>query len=141
MSVLIQGPRRDGCHVAVIDGCRLGSTVRPPDDTVGANRGRPPNNAFDANIPGRMIVDSSPAAAMSRSISAWSTAIGFGCWQKACGAWCGDERKTTRRALVARRSTTAGAVVGGAVQTRKTALTPRSPALSDWGSVTLPVTN
>ena len=28
------------------------------------------NNAFDANIPGRMIVHSSPEAAMSRSISA-----------------------------------------------------------------------
>ena len=37
MSVLIQGPRRDGCHVAFIDGCRLGSAVRPPDDTAGAN--------------------------------------------------------------------------------------------------------
>jgi hypothetical protein len=53
---------------------------------------------LDANIPGRMIVDSSPAAAMSRSISAWSTAIGFGCRKKGCGVWCGDERKTTRRA-------------------------------------------
>jgi len=42
MSVLIQGPRRNGCHVAVIDGCRLGSAVRPPHDTVGANRARPP---------------------------------------------------------------------------------------------------
>jgi len=42
MTVLIQGPRRDGGYVAVIDGCRLGSTVRPPDDTVGADRGRPP---------------------------------------------------------------------------------------------------
>src|ERR1700716_1441701 len=61
-----------------------------------------------------MIVDSSPAAAMSRSISAWSTAIGFGCWKKGCGVWCGDERKTTRRAKVARRSTTAVAVVAGA---------------------------
>jgi hypothetical protein len=37
------------------------------------------NNAFDANIPGRMIVGSSPATAMSRSMSAWSTAIEFGC--------------------------------------------------------------
>lgn len=34
--------RRDGCHVPVIYGCRLGSAVRPPDDTVGANRARPP---------------------------------------------------------------------------------------------------
>src|SRR5215470_18053415 len=42
MSVLVQGPRRDGGHVAVIDGCRLGSAVRPPDDTADANRGRPP---------------------------------------------------------------------------------------------------
>ena len=40
---------------------------------------------FDANIPGRMIVDSSPEAAMSRSMSACSTAIGFGCWKKGCG--------------------------------------------------------
>src|ERR1700674_2262238 len=87
-----------------------------------------------------MIVDWSPAAAMSRSISAWSTAIGFGCWKKGCGVWCGDERKTTRRAKVARRSTTAGAVVGGAVQTRKTALTPRSPASSDPGTVRWTVT-
>jgi hypothetical protein len=44
-----------------------------------------------------MIVDSSPAAAMSRSIPAWSTVIGFGCWKKGCGVWCGAERKTTRR--------------------------------------------
>ena len=77
---------------------------------------------------------------MSRSMSAWSTAIGFGCWKKGCGVWCGDERKTTRRAWVARRSTTAGAVVGGAVQTRKTAPTPRSPASSDSGTVRSPVT-
>jgi hypothetical protein len=56
------------------------------------------NNVFDASIPGLMIVDSSPAAAISRSISACSTAIGFGCRKKGCGVWCGDERKTTRRA-------------------------------------------
>jgi hypothetical protein len=43
-----------------------------------------------------MIVDSSPLAAMSRSIPAWSTAIGFGCWKKGCGVWCGEERKTIR---------------------------------------------
>ena len=42
MSVLIQGPRRDGRHVAVIDGCGLGRAVGPADDTVVANRGRPP---------------------------------------------------------------------------------------------------
>ena len=42
MSVLVQGPRRDGRHVAVVDGCRLGGAVRPSDDTVGADRGRPP---------------------------------------------------------------------------------------------------
>ena len=47
-----------------------------------------------------MIVDSSPAAAMSRSISACSAAIGFGCWKNGCGVRCGDERKTTRRAWV-----------------------------------------
>ena len=47
---------------------------------------------FDANIPGRMIVDSSPAAAMSRSISACSTAIGFGCWKNGCGVWCGEDK-------------------------------------------------
>ena len=87
-----------------------------------------------------MIVDSSPAAAMSRSISAWSTAIGFGCRKKGCGVWWGDERKTTRRAWVASRSTTAGAVAGGAVQTRKTVLTPRSAASSDSGTVRSPVT-
>src|SRR5947209_2280503 len=87
-----------------------------------------------------MIVDSSPAAAMSRSISAWSTAIGFGCWKNGCGVWCGDERNTTRRADVARRSTAAGAVVGRAVQTRKTVLTPLSPASSDSGTVRSPVT-
>jgi hypothetical protein len=45
-----------------------------------------------------MIVDSSLAAAMSRSILAWSIAIGFGCWKKGCGVWCGEERRTTRRA-------------------------------------------
>ena len=31
--------------------------------------------AFEANIPGRMIVDSSQLAAMSRSIPVWSAAI------------------------------------------------------------------
>jgi hypothetical protein len=70
MSVLVQGPRRDGRHVAVIDGCRLGGAVRPPDDTAGADRGPPPERAFDANIPGLMIVDSSPEAVMRRSTSA-----------------------------------------------------------------------
>src|SRR5205807_5842055 len=35
---------------------------------------------------------------------------------------------------------TAGAVVGGAVQTRKTALTPRSAVSSDSGTVRSPVT-
>jgi hypothetical protein len=75
-----------------------------------------------------------------RSIPACSTAIGFGCRKKGCAVWCGDERKTTRRAYVARRSTTAGAVAGGTVQTRKTALTPRRPASSDPGTVRSPVT-
>ena len=98
------------------------------------------NNVFDANIPGRMIVDSSPAAAMSRSISAWTTAIGFGCWKKGCGVWCGEERKTTRGAWAARRSTTAGTVAGGAVQTRKTAPAPLRPTSSDSGTVRSPVT-
>ena len=73
-------------------------------------------------------------------MSACSTAMGFGCWKKGCGVWCGDERKTTRRAWVATRSTTAAAVAGGTVQTRKTALTPRSAASSDSGAVRSPVT-
>jgi hypothetical protein len=45
---------------------------------------------LDANIPGLMIVDSSPAAAISRSISACSTAIGFGCWKNGCEVWHGE---------------------------------------------------
>src|SRR5262249_38595460 len=40
----------------------------------------------------------------------------------------------------ARRSTTAGAVVGGTVQTRKTAPAPRSAASSEPGTVRSPVT-
>ena len=66
--------------------------------------------------------------------------MGFGCWKNGCGVRCGEERKTTRRACDARRSTTAGAVAGGAVQTRKTAPTPCSPASSDSGTVRSPTT-
>ena len=67
MPGLVEAPGRDRRHVAVVDGCGLGSAVRPPYDTVGA-------------------------------------------------------------------------VVGGTVQTRKTAQTPRSPASSDSGTVRSPVT-
>jgi len=56
------------------------------------------SSAFDANIPGRMIVAARPAAAIRRSMSAWRTARGFGCWKNGCGVRCGEERKTTRRA-------------------------------------------
>jgi hypothetical protein len=98
------------------------------------DRARPSSRRLAAVIDGRMIVDSSPAAAISRSISACSTAIGFGCWKNECGVWCGDDRNTTRRARAARRSTTAGALAGGTVQTRKTAPTSRSAASSDPGT-------
>ena len=84
-----------------------GPTERPPTKTpdlatasgrVDSGNTHFQNNEFDANTPGLRIVDSSRAAAMSRSISAWSTAMGFGCRKNGCGVWCGDERKTTRRA-------------------------------------------
>jgi hypothetical protein len=80
-----QCPRRDGRHVAVIDGCGLGSTVGPRTTPPARIAAAHQNNTFEANIPGRMIVDSSPADAMSRSISAWTTAMGLGCWKKGCG--------------------------------------------------------
>jgi hypothetical protein len=66
--------------------------------------------------------------------------MGFGCWNNGWGVWCGAERKTTRRVCVARRSTTAGAVSGGAVQRRKTAPTPSSTASSESGTVRSPAT-
>ncbi|GLY98880.1 hypothetical protein Acsp02_61340 [Actinoplanes sp. NBRC 103695] len=69
------------------------------------------DSAFDANIPGRMIVDSSPVAAMSRSISACSAAIGFGCRKNGCGVRCGAERQK---------------IAGG-----RTALDVRSEAIAD----------
>src|SRR3974390_1348976 len=65
-----------------------------------------------------MIVDWRPAAAMSRSMSAWSTAIGFGCWKKGCGVWCGDERKTTRCPWLARCPTTPAPLAGAAFDGR-----------------------
>jgi len=37
-----QGPRRHGRHVAVVDRCGLGGAVGPPDDAVGLDRARPP---------------------------------------------------------------------------------------------------
>ena len=59
--------------------------------------------------------------------------MGFGCWKNGCGVRCGDERKTTRRACDARRSMTAGAVAGGAVQTRKTAADTLQPGVERFG--------
>ena len=113
-----------------------GHRTTPPARIASAHQ----NSTFDANIPGRMIVDSSPETVINRSISACSTAMGFGCWKKGCGVWCGEERNTIRRALAARRSTTAAAVTGGAVQSRKTAPAPCNPASSDSGTVRSPVT-
>jgi hypothetical protein len=92
------------------------------------------NWAFDANSPGRMIVDSRPAAAIRRSTSAWKRASGFGYWKNGCGVLCGEERKTTRRVCEGRRSTIVGAVPGGAVQRRETAPMPCSAASSDSGT-------
>ena len=66
--------------------------------------------------------------------------MGFGCWKNGCGVLVRRGEKTTRRACDARRSTTAGAVAGGAVQRRKTAPTPCSAASSDSGTVRSPAT-
>ena len=71
MAVLVQRARRHGRDIALVDRCRLGRAVRPSDD---ARRfgSRPPTRTvtFDANIPGRMIVDARPAAAIRRSMPA-----------------------------------------------------------------------
>lgn len=51
MSILRQGTRHDGCHVPVINGCRLGSAVWPPDHTMGAYRIRPPEQGVRREHP------------------------------------------------------------------------------------------
>ena len=92
---------------------KTGSAVRPPDDTVGPDRGRPPGQRVRREHSRPEDRRLEPAVAMSRSIPAWSTAIGFGCWKKGCGVWCGDERRrpAARGSRDARQR--AGAVAGG----------------------------
>ena len=140
MSVLIQRPRRDGCDVAVVDGCRLGSAVRPPDDPAGANRGRPPGQRVRREHPRPDDRRLEPGGRDEPLDLGVEHRHGIRLLEEGVRGLVRDERKTTRRAWVARRSTTAGAVGGGAVQTRKTAPTPRSPASSDSGTVRSPVT-
>jgi hypothetical protein len=55
---------------------------------------------------------------------AWSAAMGLGCRKNGCGVWCGDDRKTTRETLRARRATTAETVAGPAAQTKEDRLDP-----------------
>src|SRR5437764_11020224 len=130
MSVLIQSPRRYGCHVAVIDGCCLGSAVWPPDDSLDANRGRPPEQRVRREHPRPDDRRLEPGGRDEPLDVGVERRHRIRLLEERGGVRCGAERKTTRRAWVARRSTTAGAVVGGAVQTRNTAPTPRSPASS-----------
>ena len=69
---------------------------------------------------------------------AWSAAMGLGCRKNGCGVWCGDDRKTTRWTLRARRATTAETVAGPAAQTRNTTSTPASAGVNESGSVEIP---
>jgi hypothetical protein len=65
--------------------------------------------------------------------------MGLGCRKKGCGVWCGDDRKTTRWTLRARRATTAETVAGPAAQTRNSASTPASAGVNEsgrWSSTT-----
>ena len=140
MPVLVQRARRHRPDVALVDRRRLRRAVGPPDHVALPDRGAHHIRVFEANMPGRMIVDAIPVAATRRSRFAWKTAMGFGCWKNGCGVWCGEERSTTRGTRAARRSMTAGAVAGGAVQRRNTAPTPCSAASSDSGTVRSPAT-
>jgi len=62
--------------------------------------------------------------------------MGLGWRNKGSGVWCGDDRKTTRWTLRARRATTSETVAGPAAQTRNTVSTPASAGVSESGYIT-----
>jgi hypothetical protein len=115
---------RHGGDVALVDRRRLDRAVRPSGHVARANLRRPPVERVRPSC----------------SMSAWSAAMGLGCRKNGCGVWCGDDRKTTRWTLRARRATTAETVAGLAAQTRNTASTPTSAGANESGSVRSPTT-
>ena len=125
-------------RVALVDRRRRRVHARPAHASPARICGPHHDTALMANMPGRRNVHCAPDASISDSIRACRPRSGLGCWNSGCGVLCGDVSSTTRRPLIAMRSSAASTAAGGAVQTRKTASTPSSAASSVSGRVRSP---
>src|SRR6185437_3447352 len=97
--------------VALVDRRRLDRAVWPSDHVACANLRRPPVERVRREHPGsKRITDGSPDVASSRSMLAWSAAMGLGCRKNGCGVWCSDDRKTTHSYCATQEQVGHGAV-------------------------------